>query len=80
MTNLRIDYQETFVMSATVSNNIETQTSSLQNTKKIAQSLKLRNAKERRFRFLGKLAIAFGFSMVIILFVDIAIHSVKPKC
>jgi phosphate transport system permease protein len=66
MTNLSTDNKETLTMSTAVSND-----NSSYITQKIAKSLKKRNAKEKRFRFLGKLAIAFGFAMVIILFVDI---------
>lgn len=41
------------------------------NTDRIRQSLKKRNGKEKRFRLMGKLAISFGFLMVVILFADI---------
>ncbi len=41
------------------------------NTEIIAQSLKKRHRKENRFRFVGKMAIAFGFLMVSILLLDI---------
>ncbi|MFT6927598.1 MAG: phosphate transport system permease protein [Psychromonas sp.] len=41
------------------------------NTERIKQSLKKRNRKEKRFRLLGRLAISFGFMMVVILFADI---------
>lgn len=41
------------------------------NTDRIKQSLKKRNGKEKRFRLWGRLAISFGFLMVVILFTDI---------
>ncbi|WP_354625224.1 phosphate ABC transporter permease PstA [Psychromonas sp. MME2] len=43
----------------------------LSNTDRIRNSLRKRNAKEIRFRWMGRCAIAFGFLMVVILFVDI---------
>ncbi|MFT6350265.1 MAG: phosphate transport system permease protein, partial [Psychromonas sp.] len=46
-------------------------TSMHSNTDRIKQSLKKRNRKEKRFRLLGRLAISFGFMMVVILFADI---------
>jgi phosphate transport system permease protein len=41
------------------------------NTDRIKKSLKKRNSKEKRFRLWGRLAISFGFLMVVILFADI---------
>lgn len=41
------------------------------NTETIKQSLKKRNAKEKRFQFMGKIAIVIGFLMVAILLLDI---------
>jgi len=45
---------------------------SASNTERIRLSLQKRNAKETRFRWMGRLAISFGFLMVVILFMDIS--------
>ncbi len=57
-------------VAAIESSNIET-IESLSITSQIERSLKKRHAKEKRFKILGLMAVAFGFLMVVILLTDI---------
>ncbi|WP_196138848.1 phosphate ABC transporter permease PstA [Aliikangiella sp. G2MR2-5] len=54
----------------------QTQTSAeLTTTEKVAFSLKKRHRKEKRFQWMGRLAIGFGFMLVLILLTDIFIKA-----